>query len=255
MRACFFTMTHKKTALITGGTSGIGLAAAKLLTEKGYRVALMARSSERGKKAVDYLGGDALFFAGDVTKSADCDAVAARCAEHFGRLDVLINSAGVYAEASIEDTSEEMFDTVMAVNMKGTFLMCRAVAPLLKVCGGAVVNVSSDAGVHGNYNCAIYSASKGAVALFTRSLALEFAAFNVRVNAVAPGDIMTPMTEKQLSAAPEGPETALKLMHSVYPLGRIGTAQEAAAVAVFLATEDASFVTGAIWGVDGGLTA
>ncbi|WP_270347744.1 SDR family NAD(P)-dependent oxidoreductase, partial [Mitsuokella multacida] len=124
----------------------------------------------------------------------------------------------------------------------------------LKASRGAVVNVASDAGVHGNYFCAAYCASKGAVVLFTRALALETAAFGVRVNAIAPGDILTPLTEAQLGTG-EKREQSLREMASVYPLGRIGTAEEAAALIVFLASARASFVTGAVYGIDGGLTA
>ncbi|MBQ1915146.1 MAG: SDR family oxidoreductase, partial [Selenomonadaceae bacterium] len=154
-----------------------------------------------------------------------------------------------------EDMTEELFDEVMAVNVKGTYFMCRyAVPELRRQEGASIVNVSSDAGVHGNYGCTAYSASKGAVTMFTRSLALELASFGVRVNCVCPGDILTPMTEAQLALGGNR-EEMLREMQSVYPLGRIGTAEEAAAVIFFLASPAASFVTGAAWGVDGGITA
>ena len=132
--------------------------------------------------------------------------------------------------------------------------MAKYAVPELKKQGVCIVNVSSDAGLQGNYLCSAYCASKGAVTMFTKALALELAPWKVRVNCICPGDIATPLTEKQLQEAPDRQE-ALREMSSVYPLGRIGTAEEAAAVIVFLASDQAAFVTGAAWSVDGGITA
>ena len=246
----------RKTALITGGTSGIGLATAQMLVAKGYFVAIMGRNHNRGKRAMALLPPDkAMFIAGDVTETVDCQNAVSECFCRFGSLNTLINSAGVYEEHALSDTSDKEFSRLMNVNMGGTFRMCRTAEYCLRMAGGAIVNVASDAGLRGNYNCAAYAATKGAVIAFTKSLALELAMFNIRVNAVAPGDILTPLTEKQLQNAPQGRAAALNLMQSVYPLGRIGTAEETAAVIAFLASDDAAFVTGAVWSVDGGLTA
>ena len=228
-----------KVVLLTGGTSGIGLEAAREFLQEGASVCLMGRSEERGREAAARLAQEAgaeriCFLQGDVKSVEDCGRVVKGTVARFGRLDVLVNSAGIY--------------------VKGVFHMTKAALPALKAARGAVVNVSSDAGVHGNYFCTAYCASKGAVVLFTRALALEVAAFGVRVNAIAPGDIMTPLTEAQLGTG-ERREANLREMAAVYPLGRIGTAQEAASLIVFLASARASFVTGAIYGIDGGLTA
>ena len=244
-----------KRILISGGTSGIGLAAAKLFLQAGAKVALMGRSEQRGEAALQELGaGRAIFVQGDVSRLADCRQALQQVSAKWAGLDVLVNSAGIYVEGAIEDMTEEEIANVLDINVKGTYYLSQAAVPYLKESRGNLVNVASDAGVHGNYYCSLYCASKGAVVMFTKALALELAGFGVRVNAIAPGDILTPLTEKQLQAAPNR-EDALREMASVYPLGRIGTAEEAAAAIKFLASPAAAFITGTILTVDGGLTA
>lgn len=245
-----------KRILISGGTSGIGLAAAKLFLQAGAKVALMGRSEQRGKTALQELEASdrAIFVQGDVSRLADCRQALQQVIAKWAGLDVLVNSAGIYVEGAIEDMTEEEIATVLDINVKGTYYLSQAAVPYLKESRGNLVNVASDAGVHGNYYCSLYCASKGAVVMFTKALALELAGFGVRVNAIAPGDILTPLTEKQLQAAPNR-EDALREMASVYPLGRIGTAEEAAAAIKFLASAEAAFITGTILCVDGGLTA
>ena len=247
---------QEKRILISGGTSGIGLTAAKLFLSAGAKVALLGRSAQRGEAALQELGENeqAIFVQGDVSRRADCQRVVQQVETLWGGLDVLVNSAGIYVEGAIEDMTEEQIASVLDINVKGTYYLSQAAVPLLKKAKGNIVNVASDAGVHGNYYCSLYCASKGAVVLFTKALALELAGFGVRVNAIAPGDIMTPLTEMQLAAAPNR-EDALREMASVYPLGRIGTPEEAAAAIKFLASAEAAFITGTILSVDGGLTA
>ena len=245
-----------KRILISGGTSGIGLAAAKLFLQAGAKVALMGRSEQRGEAALQELeaGDRAIFVQGDVSRLADCRQALQQVIDKWAGLDVLVNSAGIYVEGAIEDMTEEDIATVLDINVKGTYYLSQAAVPYLKESRGNMVNVASDAGVHGNYYCSLYCASKGAVVMFTKALALELAGFGVRVNAIAPGDILTPLTEAQLQASPNR-EDALREMASVYPLGRIGTAEEAAPAIKFLASPEAAFITGTILTVDGGLTA
>ena len=240
-----------KTAIITGGTSGIGLAAAKLFLAENFNCVLVGRSTVKFKKIRAELTGSYRFISGDVSKVADCEKIIQRTVEIFGGVDVLVNSAGIYAEGAITAVTEEIFDEIFATNVKGTFFMSRAAVGELIKSRGAVVNVASDAGIRGNYFCAAYSASKGAVVAFTKSLALELANVPVRVNCVAPGDILTPLTEAQIKKSGETVGDLAK----IYPIGRIGEAQEVASAIYFLASEKASFITGAVLSVDGGLTA
>lgn len=244
-----------KRIFITGGTSGIGLAAAKLFLAEGAKVVIMGRSASRGKQAMAEIANpDCCFFSGDVRLLADCQRVVSEAALKLGGLDVLVNSAGIYLENAIEDTTAEQLDDILTTNVKGTYYMCQAAMSLLKSSQGSIVNIASDAGIKGNYYCTAYCASKGAVVLFTKALALETAGFGMRVNAIAPGDIMTPLTEAQLAEMPDR-AAGIRELASVYPLGRIGTAKEAASAIIYLASPISGFVTGTVLSVDGGLTA
>ena len=240
-----------KTVVITGGTSGIGLATAKKFLSENFNCILVGRSEEKFLQIKSELQGNFKFVSADVGKISDCEKVLRETLKNFGVANILVNSAGIYLEGAITSVTEEDFDKIFSTNVKGTFFMSKIFTQELIKTKGAIVNISSDAGFHGNYFCALYAASKGAVIAFTKSLALELANFSVRVNCVAPGDILTPLTETQLKISGE----KISDLEKFYPLGRIGKAEEVAEAIYFLASEKANFITGEILKVDGGLTA
>ena len=245
-----------KTVLISGGTSGIGLAAAETFLRAGACVMIMGRDEKRGNHALAALSAEERvhFFAGDVRSPSDCRKAVDAAVRLCGVLDILVNSAGIYMEGAAETLSAEDLDEMIDTNLKGTIYLTQAAMPHLRRAHGNIVNVASDAGLRGNYFCAAYAATKGAIIAFTRSLARETAHEHLRVNAVAPADVLTPLTERQLS--PHVPRAEqLGQMADIYPMGRIGRPEEAAAVIVFLASSAASWITGSIYTVDGGLLA
>lgn len=244
--------------VISGGTSGIGLETARRLLEDGARVYLLGRSRERGMQAMYYLqektGSNAVYIPCDVASSAQCAAAISKVAIREGegfQLDILINSAGFYSEQRLEQLTEADFDAMMAVNVKGMMLLTQAALPFLKE-GSNVVNIASDAALKGNYGCALYCATKGAVVAFSRALALDLAP-HVRVNCVCPADVDTPLLAKQLVDAAGG--YTLADMATAYPLQRVANVGEVAHVVCSVASPANSFMTGSIVAVDGGITA
>jgi len=249
-----------KTALITGGTSGIGLAVARRFLREGAVVMVAGRNPERCQHVVAELAsikGDGAVHAlpTDVNCSADVKRLVAESIATFGHIDLLINSAGIYLEKRLEETSEAEWDQLLAINLKGPYLCCREIYPHFRACGGGVIiNISSDAGLTGNRDCAAYCASKGGLSNLTRALALDYARENIRVNAVCPAVIDTPMLQAVVDLQ-QDPEAYLQETRNNHPQNRIGTSDEIAFAVLMLACDESGFTTGANLSVDGGITA
>lgn len=247
-----------KVAVITGGTSGIGEATALLFAKEGAKVVITGRSEERGRKIVERIqrdGGEALFLRVDVRSSDECRRAVEQTLSRFGRLEILFNNAGVlYSHTALECTEEE-WDEQIDVNLKGTFLMSKFALPDMIARGsGSIINNSSGWGLVGGDAAVAYCASKGGVVLLTKAMAIDHGRQGIRINCLCPGDVDTPMLP--------GDATLRGLQFDTYlancanrPMGRYGMPDEIAKAALFLASDDSSFVTGATLAVDGGGTA
>ena len=247
-----------KSALITGGTSGIGEATALLFAREGAKVAVTGRSEERGNKVVTGIknsGGNAIFLRTDVRLAADCRQAVNATVKEFGRLDILFNNAGVFYAHTALDCSEEEWALQVDINLKGTFLMSKFALPVMIAQGGGVIiNNSSGWGLVGGDKAVAYCASKGGVVLLTKAMAIDHGRQNIRVNCICPGDVETPMLPEDAKFRGQKWEDYIAGC-AQRPMGRVGTADEIAKVALFLASEDSSFMTGAAIAVDGGGTA
>jgi 3-oxoacyl-[acyl-carrier protein] reductase len=236
-----------RVAWITGGASGIGLATAKRFAAEGAKLALSDVNPEALDKVAAEIGGDVFTLTGDVSKREDCQAAAKAIEEKFGRIDILIANAGINRDTFAMKMSEDKWDLVLDINLKGTFLCCQAAFPsMMRNKSGCIVTTAS-VGALGNPGQANYSASKAGVIGLTKTLAVEWARYNITVNCVAPGATMTPMLETV-------PERVREEMIKQIPLGRFGQPEDIAAAHVFFCSEDAAFVTGQVLFIDGGMT-
>jgi len=248
-----------KAVLITGGNSGIGRATALAFAAEGASVMVAARDRARSQAVVDEVtaaGGAAAAVACDVTLATDAEAAVSSTVEAFGALDVVFNNAGiVYRDQTVTETTEAEWNNTFSVNVNGTFFISRAALPIMiERGGGVIVNNASYFGLVGGRGAAAYSASKGAVVLLTKSMALDHAADGVRVNCVCAGSVDTPMLAEEMEAM-GGSDAVRHMFESKHPLGRIASPNEIAAAVLFLASDDAGFITGAALPIDGGITA
>lgn len=247
-----------RVAFVTGAASGIGAASAQVLAEQGARVAVNAADQRAVAEVVDRItaaGGDAVPAVADVTDAAAVHAAVDEVVARFGRLDVLVASAGIQRYGTASTTSEQLWDEVFAVNVKGTFLVVRECMPHLRRTRGAVVIISSVQAMVTQTNVVAYTASKGALSAFTRAVAVDEAPFGVRVNSIAPGSIDTPMLRTSAALFGDDPGATVAAWGSAHPMGRVGTPREVADAVSFLSGDRAGFITGTELRVDGGLLA
>src|SRR5712691_10052738 len=252
------TRLSGKLAWITGGGTGIGRAIALAFAREGASMAVAGRRLEKLREVISEVqkaGGAGLAMECDVTRVREVERAVKGTVERFGRLNVLVNNAGTLYVSTVEGISEEEWDRVMTVNVKGPFLMSRAVLPEFRKCGGgAILNIGSVLGLFAVKDRAAYSASKGAVTMLTKSMALDHAHEKIRVNCICPSVVETDLVKGVFNETERGQEM-LKARLATIPLGRLGRPEDVAEMAVFLASEDSSWLTGAAIPLDGGVTA
>lgn len=238
-----------KVAIITGGTSGIGLAVAKLFSEQGAKVVIASDKSEGGNDTAQSISTDCLFVQADVREEDQVKKLVSATIDKFGKLDIVVNSAGVhsFSQGDIAQMPTADFDWIMDTNFKGVFLTTKFAIPELLKTKGNIINISSSLGIVPEKESAIYCASKSAVIMFSKTVALQFPEKGLRVNSICPGPIDTPMLHR---AFPEKKEYDEYL--EMNPMKRAGTSREVAGVALFLASDDAGYITGGVYTVDGG---
>jgi len=244
-----------KRALITGGASGIGEATSLLFAKEGAAVAVVDTDAAGGRRvasAIQSQGGRAIFVRADVTRPDDCRNAVDKTVSALGGLEILFNNAGIIRRASITELSEEEWDRVMAVNVKSVFLMSKqAVSIMAEAGGGVIINAASGWGLVGGPRAAAYCASKGAVVLLTKAMAIDHGPQNIRANCICPGDTDTPMLREEAQQLGQSEESFLQQARE-RPLQRVGTPEEVAEAVLYLASDSSSYVTGTALVVDGG---
>ena len=240
-----------KVAIVTGGGSGIGLGCARYLAEAGAQIVIIDVNEAAGEAARAEIGGGVLFVRTDVSSSTDCRHAVEELEDRFGHIDILVNSAGVIRRKSVVDLTEEEWDLVIDVSLKGTYLMSKYTIPVMERTGGAIVNIGSGWGLKGGPQAAAYCAAKGGVVNLTRAMAIDHGPQKIRVNCVCPGDVDTPLLRSE--AVQLGEDTGKFMAEAAdRPLARVGTPLDIAKAVYFLVSDLSPWVTGAIVTVDGG---
>jgi NAD(P)-dependent dehydrogenase (short-subunit alcohol dehydrogenase family) len=249
---------ENKIVAVTGAAVGIGRAAALAFAREGGAVALVDKDPSRGEVAAREIAGEGYiieFVSGDVSSEADVRRVVEHVANRWGRLDVLVNNAGIYRQGDVTQTATEDWERIIAVNLTGAFLFTRYAVPVMVSHGGGViVNVASEAGLVGIRGQVAYNVSKAGMIALTRSCAVDLAEKGVRVNCVCPGTTDTPLVREAVGRAPD-PAAARRRLEEIRPLNRLGTPDEIASAILYLASSEAGYATGAILSIDGGYTA
>ncbi len=247
-----------KVAIITGAGAGIGRATALLFAREGAKVVVVDCDRNAGEETIALIakeGRDATFVPVDVSKAADVQRMVKTTLDRYDTLDILVNNAGIYTQGDVVQTTEEDWHRILGVNLTGVFLCSKYCAPaMIESGGGAIVNIASEAGIVGIKNQVAYNVSKSGVIALTKSMALDFAPHNVRVNCLCPGRTLTPLVEQVIAEA-EDPESTRRALEEDRPVNRMGKPEEIAAGILFLASDESTYATGSVLAIDGGYTA
>jgi NAD(P)-dependent dehydrogenase (short-subunit alcohol dehydrogenase family) len=244
----------QKVALVTGASSGIGKAIVLRLASDGFFIMATGRDKTRTEQLGDQ-SDNIQTWTGDITSPEKCAELLASCIDSFGRLDLLVNNAGIYDAADAEHTTDKNWSQTIAINLSTPFYLSREAMPYLRKTKGVILNIASDWGIVGGKNAVSYCASKGGLVLMSKAMALDHADEGVRVNAICPGDVETPMLYAEGAARGLDPEAAVRDAAKGSPTGRVTTSEEVAALVAFLASDAAAQITGAAIPIDGGNTA
>ncbi len=245
---------NKKVALVSGASSGIGTAVACTLADHGYRIMAAGRDAGRTEELREYSPNIETWI-GDIGSAEACTELTGHCIQKLGRLDLLVNNAGIYFPANAENTNDEIWTSTIAVNLSAVFYLSREAIPHLRETRGVILNIASDWGLAGGKDAVAYCASKGGVVMMTKAMALDHAHEGIRINAVCPGDVETPMLYEEGVARGLDADEALRQAAEMSPTGRVTSASEVAALVLYLASDAAAQINGAAIPIDGGNTA